>query len=123
MLRLILPLGATIDIILGKEPDLRPKYNRNNLVVNDFVYCKPSILDHFEGFEELESAGIINEFHPVRLKGAQVRGVMSSTDRVAGMNIVANSIEEYNDKLNIINQTVKVIDNQGFDIMRHDLLP
>ena len=48
---------------------------------------------------------------------------MSSTDRVAGMNIVANSIEEYNDKLNIINQTVKVIDNQGFDIMRHDLLP
>lgn len=116
-------IGATIDIILGKEPDLRPKYNRNNLVVNDFVYCKPSILDHFEGFEELESAGIINEFHPVRLKGAQVRGVMSSTDRVAGMNIVANSIEEYNDKLNIINQTVKVIDNQGFDIMRHDLLP
>lgn len=116
-------IGATIDITLGLEPDLKPKTETHNIVVNDFVYCNPGIFDHFEGFEELEKAGIINEFHPVRLKGTQMRGVMSSSDRIAGMNIVADSIEEYNAKRERINKSVKVLDDKGRDIMRHDLLP
>ena len=116
-------IGATIDITLGQEPDLCQKHERHNVVVNDFVYCKPGIFDHLEGFEELEKEGVINEFHPVRLKGTQMRGVTSSSDRIAGMNIVANTIEEYNAKREKINATVKVIDVDGNDIMRHDLLP
>ena len=116
-------IGATLDITLGKAPDLNPKFDRHSIVVNDFVYCAPGVFDHVEGFEELEAQGIINEFHPVRLKGTQMRGVMSSSDRIVGMNIVADSIDEYNEKLRIINQTVKVIDDNGVDIMRHDLLP
>jgi biotin carboxylase len=116
-------IGATLDITLGQKPDLSPKYKKYDVVVNDFVYCKPGTFDHFEGFEELEKEGIINEFHPVRLKGTLMHGVTSSSDRIAGMNIVANSVEEYNAKLTFINKTVKVIDTDGNDIMRHDLLP
>lgn len=116
-------IGATIDITLGLEPDLRPKTKAYPIVVNDFIYCKPGTFDHFEGFEELEKEGVINEFHPVRLKGTEMRGVTSSSDRIAGMNIVANSIEEYNQKLNRINHSVRVISTTGEDIMRHDLLP
>lgn len=116
-------IGATLDITLGQTPDLSPKFKRHNYVVNDFVYCKPGVFDHFEGFEELEKEGIINEFHPVRLKGTQMRGVTSSSDRIAGMNIVADTIEEYNAKREKINASVKVIDENGEDIMRHDLLP
>lgn len=116
-------IGATIDITLGREPDLTPKSKTHAIVVNDFVYCSPGIFDHFEGFEELELAGVINEFHPVRLKGTTMRGVMSSSDRIAGMNIVADTIEEYNAKLLQIKQAVRVVDSEGVDIMRHDLLP
>lgn len=116
-------IGATLDITLGQKPDLIPKYKKHNVVVNDFVYCKPGTFDHFEGFEELEKEGIINEFHPVRLKGTVMQGVTSSSDRIAGMNIVADSIDEYNKKLKLINKSVKVIDSEGEDIMRHDLLP
>lgn len=116
-------IGATLDITLGKKPDLNPKFKRHNVVVNDFVYCKPGVFDHFEGFEELEKVGVINEFHPVRLKGTSMRGVTSSSDRIAGMNIVADSIAEYNEKLKKINSRVKVFDAEGNDIMRHDLLP
>ncbi len=115
-------IGATLDITLGRTPDLTPKYERHSIVVNDFVYCNTGTIEHFEGFEELEKEGFINEFHPVRLKGTHVKGVTSSTDRVAGMNIVAASEEEYNKKLALINKTVKVIDSEGRDIMRHDLL-
>lgn len=116
-------IGATIDITLGKEPDLSPKAKRYNIVVNDFIYCKPGVFDHFEGFEEMENQGLINEFHPVRIKGTVMHGVTSSSDRVAGMNIVADSIEQYNEKRRIINETVMVIDTEGNDIMRHDLIP
>lgn len=116
-------IGATLDITLGKEPDLTCKYSKHNIVVNDFVYCLPGVFDHLEGFEELEKDGIINEFHPVRLKGTQMRGVTSSGDRIVGMNIVANTVDEYNSKREFINANVKVIDINGVDIMRHDLLP
>lgn len=116
-------IGATIDIMLGREPDLKPKTATHPIVVNDFVYCHPGEFDHFEGFEELEKDGVINEFHPVRLKGTQMRGVTSSSDRIAGMNIVADSIEEYNAKRERINMSVKVVNSTGIDMMRHDLLP
>ena len=116
-------IGATLDITLGQTPDLSPKFERHNYVVNDFVYCEPGVFDHFEGFEELEKEGVIKEFHPVRLKGTQMRGVTSSSDRIAGMNIVADTLEEYNAKREKINAFVKVIDENGKDIMRHDLLP
>lgn len=115
-------IGATIDITLGKTPNLTAKFERHNIVVNDFIYCKPGVFDHFEGFEELERKGVINEFHPIRLKGTKMHGVTSSSDRIAGMNIVADTIEEYNAKRTMINTSVKVIDLNGEDIMRHDLL-
>lgn len=116
-------IGATIDITLGKEPDLSPKAKRYNIVVNDFIYCRPGVFDHFEGFDEMERQGLINEFHPVRIKGTVMRGVTSSSDRVAGMNIVADNIDQYNEKRRIINEQVRVIDTEGNDIMRHDLIP
>ena len=103
--------------------NLSKKSKSYNVVVNDFIYCQPGVFDHFEGFEELVKQGLINEFHPVRIKGTPMRGVTSSSDRVAGMNIVADSIVQYNEKLKKINETVKVIDVEGKDIMRHDLLP
>ena len=115
-------IGATLDITLGKTPDLTPKFEKHHIVVNDFVYCRPGVFDHLEGFEELEKKGIIKEFHPVRLKGTQMKGVTSSSDRIVGMNIVADTIDEYNAKREIINQSVKVVDINGQDIMRHDLL-
>lgn len=115
-------IGATLDITLGMTPDLTPKFEKHHIVVNDFVYCLPGVFDHLEGFDELEKQGIIKEFHPVRLKGTQMKGVTSSSDRIVGMNIVADTLEEYNAKREIINKSVKVVDVNGLDIMRHDLL-
>ena len=116
-------IKATIDITLGIEPDLEIKDTGNNIVVNDFIYCYPGIFDHFEGFEEMKEKGFINEFYQVRVKGAEMHGVTSSSDRIAGMNIIANSIDEFNEKEKVILDNVKVLDINGKDIMRKDLLP
>ena len=116
-------IKATIDITLGKEPDLELKDTGNRIVVNDFIYCHSGVFDHFEGFDEMVAQGYINEFHPVRMKGTEMRGVNSSSDRIAGMNIVADSIEEFNEKEKKILESVRVVDINGNDIMRRDLLP
>ena len=116
-------ITATIDIMLGLKPDLERKDTGHNIVVNDFIYCRPGIFDHFEGFDEMVKKGFINEFHAVRIKGTQMRGVTCSSDRIAGMNILADSIEDFNVKESYILKHVKVIDTDGNDIMRKDLLP
>lgn len=116
-------ISATTDIILGKKPDITVKDTGNKIVVNDFIYCNPGIFDHFEGFDEMIDKGLINEFHPVRVKGTEIHGTNSSSDRIAGMNIIADSVEEFNKKQRIIINSVKVIDKDGRDIMRRDLLP
>lgn len=116
-------IRAAIDITLGKKPDITPKETGNEVVVNDFIYCKPGVFDHLEGFEELLNEGIINEYHAIRGKGFKAMGVRSSSDRVATVNVVAHSKEEFNRKLHRIIDEVRIMDPDGNDIMRHDLLP
>lgn len=116
-------ISATIDIILGKKPDIEKKDTGHACVVNDFIYCKPGIFDSLDGFEELKNQGVIKEYHALRAKGHEVRGVTSSSDRVATYTIVADSKDEYNTKLNRAVQELRIIDSKGEDIMRHDLLP
>lgn len=116
-------ITATIDITLGQTPNLELKDMGYKIVVDDFIYCYPGVFDHFEGFDEMVNQGLINEFHPVRIKGTEMRGVTSSSDRIAGMNIVANSIAEFNMKEKKILESVRVVDINGKDIMRRDLLP
>ena len=116
-------ISCAIDITLGIKPDITVKDTGNNYVVNDFIYCKRGTLDHLEGFEELLHAGVINEYHAIRAKGFKAMGVRSSSDRIATVNIVAKTKEEFNQKLYRVINEVKIIDSEGNDIMRHDLLP
>lgn len=115
-------ITAVIDITLDLEPDLTIKDTGHEIVVNDFIYCKEGVFDHFEGFDQMVERGIINEFHPVRFKGTQMHRPASSSDRIAGMNILADSVEDFNRKQKAIVQSVRVVDSNGNDIMRRDLL-
>ncbi len=116
-------ISAAIDLSLGVTPKIEPKMMDNPYVVNDFFYCKPGVFDHLEGFDEAVAQGIITEYHAIRPRGFVAMGVRSSSDRVATVNIVARTKEEYNEKLAAVNRSVKIIDETGSDIMRHDLLP
>ena len=68
-------------------------------------------------------AGICADFHAIRPRGFEVRGITSSSDRVAGFTVVADSLEEFNRKHRTVVESVKVLGMDGTDIMRHDLLP
>jgi len=116
-------IKAVIDLTLGLKPHVELQEPENKYIVNDFIYCHPGTFDHLEGFEEMVEQGILSDYRLLRPKGFQVRGVTSSSDRVAGFTVQADSLEEFNRKHRIAVASVKVIDAEGNDIMRHDLLP
>lgn len=116
-------IKAVIDLTLGQKPHVELSAPEAKHIVNDFIYCKPGTFDRMEGFEELRQQGILTDYCPLRPKGMQIRGVTSSSDRIAGFTVTADSLEEFNRKHRLIVDTVKIIDTEGNDIMRHDLLP
>ena len=116
-------IKGAIDLALGLEPDVTVEDTGNRYVVNDFIYGYPGVFDHLEGFEELQKEGVLEEYHALRPQGFEVRGVTSSSDRIAGVNICAGSLEEFNEKHRRFVEKARIIDKNGNDIMRHDLLP
>ncbi|MBR1585447.1 MAG: ATP-grasp domain-containing protein [Clostridia bacterium] len=116
-------ISAAIDLSLGIQPKIDPRDMGNRYVVNDFIYCRPGVFDRLEGFDQLQREGVLNEFHAIRPQGMKVTGVTSSSDRIAGVNICAGSLEEFNQKHRAFVARARILDPEGNDIMRHDLLP
>ena len=116
-------IKAVIDLALGQKPHVELSAPENKYIVNDFVYCQPGVFDHLEGFEELVKQGILSDYRLLRPEGFKASGAKSSSDRIAGFTVQADSIEEFNQKHRIVVEAVKVIDADGNDIMRRELLP
>ena len=77
-----------------------------------------------EGFEEQLRLGNISDYHLLRPSGMKFSDtVASSSDRVAGVTIQADTLDEFNRKHSEFVKSVQVLDMDGNDIMRHDLLP
>ena len=116
-------IKSVIDLTLGEKPTVELRKPIAKYIVNDFIYCNPGIYNQMEGFEELLNEGVLTDYCSIRPIGTQVRGVFSSSDRIAGITVVADTIEEFNQKHRKVVDSVKIIDSNGDDIMRHDLLP
>lgn len=116
-------IKAVIDLTLGQKPHVELLFPESRYIVNDFIYCRPGVFDQLKGFEELREAGILADYYAIRPRGMLVRGINSSSDRIAGITVMANTLEEFNRKHRIIVDAVKILDENGEDMMRHDLLP
>ena len=116
-------IQAVIDLTLGEKPHVELLPPENRFIVNDFIYCRPGVFDHLEGFEELRQEGILADYHAIRPRGMVIRGISSSSDRIAGITVMADTLEEFNRKHRRIVDSVKILDADGNDLMRHDLLP
>ena len=116
-------IKAVIDLTLGEKPHVQLQEPEAKYIVNDFVYCQPGTLSHAEGYEELLKDGTLSDFFLIKPKGFQFRGVSSSSDRAAGFTVTANSLEEFNEKHRKAVAAIKIIDTEGNDLTRRDLLP
>ena len=115
-------INAVIDLTEGKKPHISEVKPKKKYFANEYVYCKDGVFDHLEGFEELKQEGVIVDYYLNKWKGAEMKGVASSGDRICGFSIAADSEGELEKLHNTVAKRVKVIDENGEDMMRHDLL-
>ena len=85
-----------------------------------YVYCKPGEFVSLKGFDELRQAGMIHSYFTYRVPPSKIEKSDTSSDRVAGFLVVGDSEKEVNDKLAYANKHLAVLDESGYDIMRHD---
>lgn len=117
-------IKGVIDLTMGVKPEIRVQAPETVYIVNDFIYCKKGVFDHVEGFDEQLRAGNITDYRMLRPKGWEFSGsIGSSTDRLCGVTFQADTLEDFNRKHRAFVEQVRIIDTNGNDIMRHDLLP
>lgn len=115
-------IDAVIGLTLGEHPHLEAKDPENKIIVNEFIYCKPGVFDKFDGVDELISDGTVSEHFLFKWRGAEFKSVESSGDRVGGFTIQADTDEDIRFKHQRAAERIRVLDPDGNDIMRHDLL-
>ena len=117
-------IKGVIDLTMGIKPEIKVRAPENNYIVNDFIYCTKGVFDHLEGFDEQLKEGNITDYRCLRPRGWSFSGLIgSSTDRICGVTFQADTLEEFNQKHRKFVESVRVVDVDGNDMMRHDLLP
>lgn len=117
-------IRGVIDLTMGIKPEIKVREPENKYIVNDFIYCRPGVFDHLEGFDEQLQKGNITDYRCLRPTGWNFSGsITSSSDRICGVTFQADTLEEFNRKHREFVETVRILDVDGNDIMRHDLLP
>lgn len=113
---------AVVDLSMGQKPVIAPTAPEAPVIVNEFLYCEPGVLDHMEGVEELLAEGLIVDHHMLKSPGFEFRGVASSSDRVCGITVEAADKADFDRKHDEIRKRLRVISSDGRDILRHDLM-
>lgn len=115
-------VSAVVDLTLGNKPHVEKVVPENRYIINEFIYCDKGIFDRLDGFEELVADGTISEYSLYKWQGAKFDTIENSGDRVAGFTIQADTMEEIRIKHKKAVENIRVLDVNGKDIMRKDLL-
>lgn len=113
---------AVVDLTLELKPHVESFNPPPTVIVNEFVYCNKGTLDHMEGFEDLLSEGIINDYKQFKMPGSEFDKINGSGDRVAYFSIEAENIEKLKKRHAVANSRIKAISTDGTDLIRHDLI-
>ena len=115
-------IKAVADLTLGEKPHVGELVSENKYITNTFLYCKPGVFDHAEGFEELKQEGIISEYYIFSSKGTEYKTITCSGDRMGSFTVQADTLQELKEKHEVAIRRVKAIGTDGCDLIRHDLV-
>ena len=115
-------ISAVVDLTLGKIPEVIIRNPENKYIANEFIYCKPGVFKSLFGFNELKNEGVISEYCLFKREGAVFTTIENSGDRIAGFTVQADTMEELREKHDTAVKRMRVLDENGVDLMRRDLL-
>lgn len=114
-------INTVIDLTEGKIPHIEPQFKDIKLT-NEFLYCNNGVFNHIEGFDELVSEGILHAYYVFTNKGQRFVKAADSGDRIAGITIIGSTFEEIQQKHAIATQRMRIVDENGIDILKRELL-
>ena len=109
-----------VKMVMGDKPKVAPAKQYNNAIMS-YIYCYPGVYESVEGLEELKAKGVILDYFIYRGPNSVIDKSNTSSDRAAGFLVVGDSQEEVENKLAEANATLRVLNVNGEDFMRHDL--
>lgn len=113
-------MSKYVDLVLGQTPTVSPS-KQVEYCKMVYLYCKPGVFDHVEGLAELREKGVIDAFFEYKTRGMEITHAETSGDRPAGYLISAKTADELAQKLNYVDSFIKVVADNGEDIMMHGL--
>ena len=113
-------LKANLESMLGEVPDLNIN-DSGRYYSRCHIYLTGGKFMAIEGLDELLKNGTIKEYVLTRPFGVIVNTPASSSDRVASVFIEANDPMDLNRKVEIAISTLKVLDENGNDILKRDM--
>lgn len=111
-------LDYFIRVVLCNQTGIATNYDYAYAAIN-YIYCNPGKIARFEGFDNLQDAGVIAQYFYYKTEGMSISNAISSADRPAGYMVVSDSLEEINDKMAKANQFLKIYDDNQDDIIIH----
>ncbi|MBR4656584.1 MAG: ATP-grasp domain-containing protein [Oscillospiraceae bacterium] len=114
-------VSAVIDLTLGAKPRLLLREPAWSYMIDEYIYCRPGVFSHLQGFEPLKREQVLLDYYQFRWEGSVFDGIANSGDRAAGFSFAARDLWELREKHERINRTVRVCAEDGSDMMRHDL--
>lgn len=110
-----------VDATEGKQTEVTIQKS-DKLVINEFVYASNGVFSHMVGVDECKRNGWIRDAFVLKTKGTVLGDVKSSGDRIAALTYIADNVEDYRNKHNRVCEHIKIIDCEGNNITRYDLL-
>jgi phosphoribosylamine-glycine ligase len=107
-------MSIFVDLVLGQKPIIKTKKQVNYASMN-YVYCESGIFTRLVNFDDLL-------YFQYKTEGTKIDKAETSSDRVAGFLLTADTEEQLVEKIKLANSNIKVLDNFGKDIARHDLI-
>lgn len=114
-------MSKYVDRILGKYPTVEPS-KQVNYCKMIYTYCYPGTIHHIEGLEKLLKKKIIKDYFIYKTNGMTITHSETSGDRPLGYLVTAETPDELNSKIKEVDSLLKIIDNEGRDILIHDLV-
>ena len=113
-------LKANLESMLGEVPNLKIA-DSGKCHSRCHIYLTGGKFVAIEGLDELVNNGVIKEYVLTRPYGVTVNPPTSSSDRVASVFIEANDHVDLDKKVKIAINTLKVLDENGNDILKRDM--
>lgn len=116
------PIAAIVDLHEGTVPAFNGICPEKNYLISCFLYCSEGVFEKAAGFEEALNNCDLSRYWIVRKPGYEFKGIETNGDRAACFITQDDTLDGLLEKYRRARETVKILDAEGHNLIRFDLM-